>query len=192
MQAKVLEAIQILDSAATAEDLHEACRSLFVESDLCTHSSSHPYDPSEVDAVANAISGYIENPDYAGPLREIIFRVSRPLAGASIEHCEFASIFSEDMLYQNLSTDFTSFDTDTLRRHLKTFLIGILFRYTFRVYEDRAAFPISMLLNYMDGVRELLSREPRESDLSRALWTTLAALASVERKVTSADLDRLL
>jgi hypothetical protein len=179
MHVQVLQAFQVLEGATARSDVLEACRQLFMHSDEYYHAGQNPFAPSEVDAVANAICEYIEHPD-APALREIVFNVPRPLEGHSIEYCEYASMFSEDMLYQNTSTEFASLDLEELRRRLKMYLAGILFRYQFCVDEDRAAFPVSMILDYMDGVRILFSREQRETDLSDALWTTLRALGSLE------------
>ena len=179
MQAQVLRAFQTVDSQATMDDVLEACRQLFIESDKYCHQLEQPFHPSEVDAVAKGICEYIENPDDPA-LREITFSVSRPLVGRAIEYCEFASVFSDDMLYQNLSRKFASLSTDGLRLALKRFLVAIFFRYQFCVSEDRAAFPVSMILDYMDAVRILFSREQREDKLSDALWTTLRAIGSLE------------
>jgi predicted HicB family RNase H-like nuclease len=178
MHVQLLEAFKVLDSGATMESILEACSQLFVESDEYNMSLEHRFDSSEVEAVANAIYEYIANPAVA--LREIAFKVSRPLEGEAIEYGEYASMFSGDMLNQNLSREFASLNLDDLRSALKTFLVGILFRYRFCVFEDRAAFPSSMILRYMDSVRVLLSREQREGELSDVLWTTLRALASLD------------
>lgn len=181
MHVQVLQAFRMLEGATARSDVLEACRQLFIYSDEYHHAGQNPFSPSEVDAVANAICEYIEHPDDPA-LREIIFSVPRPLEGNSIEYCEYASMFSEDMLYQNTSTEFASLDLEDLRRRLKMYLAGILFRYQFCVFEDRAAFPVSMILDYMDAVRILLSREQRETDLPDALWTTLRALESLESR----------
>jgi hypothetical protein len=178
MEMHMLKAFQILDSQSTMKDVLEACRQLFMHSDEYNWSIQYPFDSSEVNAVANAMYEYILDPDV--PLREIAFHVSRPLEGKSIEYCEYASKYSGDMLYQNYSIEFSSLDLDDLRRSLKTFLLGIIFRYQFCVDEDRTAFPVSIILHYIDGVRILFSREKRENDLSDALFTTLSALRSLE------------
>ncbi len=179
MQPEILDAFQVLDVRATRKDVFQSCRDLFISSDEYTHALPHPFTSSEVDAVANAICEYIANPD-APVLREIVFTTSRPLEGGAIEYCEYASMFSEDMLYQTDSTQLMSLDGGNLLAALKTYLVGILFRYQFCVYEDRAAFPVSKLLDYMDGVRMLLQREQREAEWSDALWITLRALRSLE------------
>ncbi len=180
MQVQLLAAFQVLDRNASTKDVLEACRQLFIESDQYTHSREQPFDRDEVDAVANAIYGYLLDPDNRAD-REIVFKVSRQLEGRSIEYCEYASMFSEDMLYQNYSKKFASLDLESLRRALKTFLAGILFRYQFCVNENRAAFPVSEILYYMEAVKTLFLREQREDELSAALWTTLRTLASLDR-----------
>ncbi len=181
MMEKLLSAIRVLDQQATQEDLLEACRRLFIHSDEYTVAMySHPYDRSEVDAVANAIFEFITTRDKLDSYREIRFRVSRPLVGQAIEYNEFASRFSEDMLYQNWSEDSASLSLGDLRQALKTSLVGILFRYRYCVSSDLAAFPVSIILRYMMNVKVLLSREQRERDWADALWTTLEALGSLE------------
>jgi hypothetical protein len=179
MQMQLLKAFQVLDGQATMSDMLEACRSLFMNSDEYSCAITQPFDSSEIEAVANAIYEYILCPD-APSLREIVFNVKRPLEGKAIEYSEYASMFSEDMLYQNSSTPFSSLALEDLRRALETYLAGILFRYLFCVYEDRAAFPVSMILNYIDNVRILLSKEQRDAELSDVLFTTLDALRSLE------------
>jgi hypothetical protein len=176
MQEQLLKAFQVLDCQAGMEDMLEACRSLFTHSDEY-HLTQCPFDRSEVDAVANAIYEYILYPD-APSHREIVFNVHRQLEGRSIEYYEYGSRFSEDMLYQNFSPPFTSLDLEDLRLALKTFLVGILFRY--QVCVDDNWFPVSVILNYIDAVRILLSREQRDSELGEALFATLAALRSLE------------
>jgi hypothetical protein len=161
------------------EDVLDAYRQLFIHSDEYSVSFENPFDSSEVDAVAKAMYEYILNPDDPA-IREIVFRVPRRLEGPSIEYCEYASMFSEDMLYQNCSTKFATLDTEELRRALKTFLAGILYRYHFCVDQDRAAFPISFVLDYMDNVKILFSREQREHELPSALLVTLRALGSLD------------
>jgi hypothetical protein len=179
MRIQVLQAFQVLDSAMTWSDVLEACRQLFMHSDEYCVAVQYPFVSAEVDAVAKAIFEYIQNPDYP-VLREIVFQVPRALEGRSIEICEYASMFSDDMLHQNGSMDFASLDLEDLRRRLKMYLAGILFRYQFCVSEDRAAFPISKIIDYMNGVKVLFSREQREAELHDALWTTLGALDSLE------------
>ncbi|MDX1964171.1 MAG: hypothetical protein SFX18_13540 [Pirellulales bacterium] len=179
MRDQVLQAFQVLEGATTWSDVLEACRQLFMHSDEYHHAGQNPFVPAEVDAVGKAILEYIENPDYP-VLREIVFQVPRPLEGSSIEINEYASIFSDDMLYQNGSIEFASLDLEYLRSRLKIYLVGILFRYQFCISEDRAAFPVSKILDYMDGVKVLFSQEQRDAELHDALWTTLKALDSLE------------
>jgi len=175
----IVPAMQVVDKQATEHDMFDACKRLFTRSDLYTHSLQDPFARCEVNAVANAIWEYIREPD-SPAIREIRFRVSRPLLGKSIECCEFASSFSEDLLYDNYSVQFTSLSGDELRSSLKVFFVAILFRYRFCVDEDRAAFPVSVVLDYLGCVEILLSRERREGDLTNALWRTLKALRSLE------------
>jgi hypothetical protein len=174
MQTQLLKAFQVLDNKATMNDMLEACRRLFINSDEY-NLSRHPFDNSEVEAVANAIYEYIlcaSDPS----LREIAFNIDRPLEGYSIEYSEYASMFSEDMLYDNSNTDFAPLSLEDIRCYLKTFLAGILFRYAFCVDQDRAAFPVSVILYYIDKVKILLSMEQREGELCDALFITLDAL----------------
>jgi hypothetical protein len=179
MQAEVLAAFQVLDRHASREDVLEACRRLFIESDECIHALQRPFDRDEVDAVANAIWEYILDGGLQ-TCRDIVFKAPRTLEGNCIEVCEYASMFSEAMLTQNSSKRLACLDLGDLRRGLMTFLVGILFRYQFCVSQDRAAFPVSKILEYMDGVRILFAGERREGELSDALWTTLQVLGSLE------------
>src|SRR4026208_1507718 len=98
MAGQLLSALQVLDPRATDDDLPAACRRLFIQSDEYKCALPRPYDPAEVDRVANAIFEYVTNPD-SPRLREITFSVHWPLFGTSIEYNEFAATFSEDMLY---------------------------------------------------------------------------------------------
>ncbi len=178
IKVELLKAFQVLNRQATTADILEACKSLFLHSDEY-HLVQHPFAPSEVDAVANAIYEYILCPD-APSLREIKFSVERPVEGKSIDYSEYASTFSEDMLYQNASTPFASLGLEELRLALETFLVGVFFRYAFCVDQDRASFPVSKILDYIDAVAILLSREQRDRELGDALFTTLTALRSLE------------
>lgn len=177
MQAQLLKAFQALDSHATMTDMREACRCLFLHSDEY-QLVQVPFDPSEVDAVSRAIFEYILDPDIC--LREIKFNRNRSRLGRAVEYCEYASMFSEDMLYQNCSPDFASMDVKDLRHNLKTFLVGIFYRYAYCVDSDRAAFPVSMILEYIGAVKILLSKEQRDENLSDALFATLEALRALE------------
>lgn len=184
---EVLRAMQILDPQATRTDLLESCRRLFKESDLFllyNSDSNEKFGPDEVDMIAKAILLYIENPNLDWKGHSIVFSVHREqvglLMGESVDYGEFASIFSEDMLFQSSSKKWTSFDLDDLRHHLQMFLIAILYRYRFCVTGDMHAFPISWIFSYMEGVKELLSRGQRESDTSAALEMTLKALVYLE------------
>jgi len=177
MQAQLLKAFQVLDSQATVEDMRKACRNLFLKSDEY-QLAEPPFDCSEVYSVAHAIFEYIQCPD-SPSLREIVFSVERQLEGKAIEYSEYAAHYSEDMLYQNRK-DELPLDHNGLLCYLKTFLVAILFRYQFCVDEDRAAFPVSIILYYIDAVRILFSREQRDSELGDALFKTLEALRSLE------------
>ena len=55
-------------------------------------------------------------------------------------------MFSEEMLDQNCYPELASLTLEDIRSYLKTFLVGILFRYAFCVDQDRAAFPVSVIL----------------------------------------------
>lgn len=177
---EILKAFQALNSQATIADIIDACRRLFVESDESRHASRHAFAQSEIDAIATLIYEYVRDPR-ASADREVVFKMSRPLEGASMDYYEYARIFSEDMLYQNYLKSWSSTfaELDDLRRALQTFLLGILFRYQFCVDED-AAFPIPMLLNYMEGVKVLFAQEQREEEVNNVLWTTLKVLGSLE------------
>ena len=177
MNVCIMRAFQALDRQVTIPDVREACKQLFLRSDEYSHAGQFPFSASEVDAVGSAIYDYIADP--TEPLREIVFDVPRILEGKSIEYNEYASMFSEDMLYDSYS-ERTSPDAEQARASLKRFLAAILFRYQFCVTTSRAAFPVSVLLDYMDDVRLMLSREGREGDWPDALWRTLDALRSLE------------
>ncbi len=179
MVAQLLLAMHVLDRHSSTEDVIAACRQLFVKSDLYVHSAQSPYTLSETNTVARAIFEYIVTHE-DGALREIRFETPHVLVGTAIEYCEYASRFSEDMLYQNYSTKLSSLSIEDLRSALKRFLMAILFRYRFCIEEDRAAFPVSAILNYMHGVEILLSREGREKAISDALWSLLRTLRSLE------------
>jgi hypothetical protein len=177
MQEEILRAFTVLDSAATKDGVLEACKMLFTESDEFTH-SHNPFSESEVESVAKAIYEYIEKP-FGPEVRQIFFLDERRPEGKAIEFSEYASRFSDDMLYQNCTTQFSSMSVTDLRRYLKVFLIALLFRYAFCADGD-AVFRISKLLEYFDGLKVLLAKEERERDLSEAVLTTLIALRSVE------------
>lgn len=140
MELGLLAAFQALDRHSTTKDIKDACRQLFLQSDEYCLAGSYPFDAVEIEEVANAIYDYIECPDRHPP-REIRFNISRPLEGETIEYCEYASRFSESMLYQNVGANLTSLELHDVRARLKVFLVGILFRYQFCVTEDRTDFP---------------------------------------------------
>jgi hypothetical protein len=126
MQAQLLDAFKVLDSRATPRDMLEACRYLFIHSDEY-QLARHPFDQTEVDAVARAIYEYILFPD-APSIREIVFTVDRPIEGKAIEYSEYASRFSGDMLSQSFSREVALLGLEDLRCRLKAFLVGMLFR----------------------------------------------------------------
>lgn len=175
----IVEAFRVLDSTATTDDILVACRQLFMDSDECHCAQPKPFDASEVDAVAKALYGYILDPDAAGP-REIVFSFHRPLEGKSIELNEYVSWFSEDMMYQGSHMNDRAVGGDDRRRGLMAFLAGMLIRYRFCVFEDRAAFPVSKILEYFEGAKALFSTEKRDDELPEALLATLRALRSLE------------
>jgi hypothetical protein len=175
----LLEAFRVIDPSATMAGIRDACRQLFLSSDEFAHAGDYPFESSDIGAVADAIFDYIQGP-YNVNSHEIVFSACRPLEGRTIDYCEYASMFSLDMLYQNLGVDCHSLSHAKLRDHLKTFLAGIAFRYQFCVFEDRAAFPVSIILKYVEAVRVLLLREQREEDLCRVLFVTLKALSDME------------
>jgi len=179
MHADVLKAFQIVDCRSTDKDVLVACRDLFVQSDQFTHAGDIAFEPSEIDAVAHAIYSYIRDPDNVTK-REIQFDVPRSPVGISVEYCEYASRFSADLLFQNYSRQFNTPNLADLRRRLMSFLAAILFRYQFCVAEDRAAFPVSVVLDYIDAVGILLKQENRAIERSKALVVTMIALRSLE------------
>ena len=140
---------------------------------------SNPYDSSEVETVAKAIYEYILEPD-APELREIVLNGDCELKWRSIDYNTFAEMHSENMLYLNPSKEFVSLNHEDLRCYLKRFFVGILFRYAYCVQSDLAAFEVSFILEYIEGVSVLFSKEHREDELYNALLTTLRALHSLE------------
>ena len=171
MNTGLLRAFQVLDRTATMEDVLDARRQLFIESDEYNVSLRHPFDSSEVDGVANAILEYILNPgDPIVKSYSVFRRRSRRTLHRILRVCgDVFGRYVVSELFERICIARSRGFPGTL----KTFLVGILFRYQFCVDEDLAAFPVSVILDYMDAVRILLLREQRESDLSDALWTTL-------------------
>jgi hypothetical protein len=176
MHQKLLRAFQILDQRATMDDVLSACRNLFLHSDEY-HVARHPFEHSEVETVAKAIYEFILDPG-STLNRKIEFNANRPLEGKSIGYYKYASMFSEDMLYQNLSPPVESLDLEALRLALETFLVGLFFRYQACI--DARWFPVSLVLDYIDVVEVLLSRERRDSDFRDAVLATLDAFRSLE------------
>ena len=184
---QILKAMQILDPQATRADLLESCRRLFMGSDVFIPYDLYPngkFVSDEVDIVAKAILLYIENPALGWNDHSIVFSVHREQLGLlkrePIGYGEFAAMHSEDMLFESVSKEWASFDLDDLRHHLQTFLVAILYRYRYCVTSEIHAFPLSWIFYYLDCVKELLSREQRESDASAALETTLGALVYLD------------
>ena len=179
MQLELLKAFQVLDSQATMECVREACKQLFLHSDEYQLAGENPFNASEVEVVSNAIYEYITSAN--DPVcREIVFDVARKLEGKSIEYDEYASMFSEDMLFESRPRELKSCSLEELRCALKVFLVGILFRYRFCDNSGKALFPVSIILDYNDAIRVLLSREQRDHEWPEALLTTLSALRSLE------------
>ena len=187
MQLDALNAFRALDAHATMQDMLEACRDLFMHSTEHSCATPCPFDRSEVDAVANAILEYIVGDPLTPAIREIVFSITRPLEGKSIEYTEYASMFSSDMLFESASVNSDSLDTEGLRRDLKKYCVAILFRYSFCAAQTSALFPVSVILDYLDNVKILLTREGRAMELPDVVLTTLRALRSLETEYRGRD-----
>jgi hypothetical protein len=178
MRPEILKAYQVLARSATVDDIRDACRQLFLESDLFKCART-PYEPSEVEEVTDAIFEYIQYID-DDATKELFIPLPGNGKKCAIETHEFASQSSSDLLLQNLSWKFASLDQESLRSHLKRFFVAIIFRYRFCASQDLAAFRVSILLEYIEAVRILLKIENREQDHAESLLETLQAMASVE------------
>ena len=72
------------------------------------------------------------------------------------------------MMYQGSHMNDRAVGGDDRLCGLMAFLAGMLIRYRFCVFEDRAAFPVSKILEYFEA-KALFSTEKRDDELPEAL-----------------------
>ena len=181
MDDVVQKAFRILDSTCTFVSICDTCCQLFQHSDqyIC---AQPPFSTTDVRTIGRAIAEYIVMPDLS-QMREVAFEGARTLVGHEIDIDEYASMFSSDMLFQNLSVKFHLLDHSDLISKLKIFLAAILFRYSFCVRENRAAFPVSVLIEYFNAGERLLKQESRQDRYNEFVAVTLEAMRECEPRM---------
>lgn len=187
MQEAVLRAFRVVDRGASEATLRKACRDLFLHSEEFQFAKP-PFDESEIEQVTEAIYGLIDDPEAPGP-RMIRFTASRIADENAIEHWEYASGRSQELLYvhefprtRGRPADANTVALDELRAGLKRYIVALLYRYQYCCYQDDWL-PISVLRKYLRRVHVLLAREQRTEQFHDAVMTTLEAFESLEHSV---------
>jgi hypothetical protein len=84
------------------------------------------------------------------------------------------------MLSQNLSVKFAELGAQELRLKLKAFFSALCFRYRFCISSDSRAFPVSIVIDYVNAASCLFSAEQRRVQTPRVMEATLLALEALE------------
>jgi hypothetical protein len=185
MSNAIVEFLNFLSPEATIADLTSASRRLVDGSDLVNCSTTE-YTDSERDAIAEGILYFILNPNDTGGSqgwRDIVFESEHSLVGSSIEHYEFASWFSSDFLSDYCKATwerpFPEPNGRLLRIH--EYYVAVLFRYSWCVRADLAAFPVSDIVEFAEQCDAMQIEQGRETNLPEILHLVVSALRACEQ-----------
>jgi hypothetical protein len=177
--------LNFLNPGSSMADLAYACRRLVDESDL-VHCSAAKFTEPEREAIAEGILHFILNPDDDGGdrgWREIVFDSQHALVGRAIEHYEFASWFSSEFLSSYCKATWDRPITDPAARlaRVQEYYAAMLFRYSWCVRADTAAFPVSEILEFAEQCEVMQRLRGREASPGMTVHLVLLALRACER-----------
>ncbi len=183
----LLEAFCVLGSVADLDVVRMACHAVLLRSTLF-HASSPAFSDSDAHAISTGVFRCLTDPD-DHPSPDIILETRHPLLGRAIEVGEFASMFSEDFMYENCSFHFDGLGLDTIRGRLHAALASLLFRYR-TCHSADEVFPISKVLEYVKATRSLFldGGDSWNECRMRVMQATLLALRSLE--ISAEEVER--
>lgn len=145
-----------------------------------------PFSNNEIESMAQAVFEYIISSfPYCAEIRhsnlnEIVFEKWHHRVESRIEYSNFAELFSSEFMFQDYSLSKVT-DSEEIKSCLEKNLAAILFRYKECVSTDLSFFGMSVIFDYIRGVRRLFSTDSQwqESRL-QILNTTLLGLCSLD------------